>query len=886
MPSTQASELTTPQKGLNILQEVFGLKLEKYTITTQENNPEFPWFGDTQLEDISYILTSKESKLHINLFFTNGNLYSLYVFENQGVSELKQATNNLASAQTFLTTYQKYSTNPLFGELKASLDTIDVDKNYTKTTNDKVLEITVYENTNKTVFKWYYTTNGATAPYTKVISLSFTDGYITSFNSKWDLYPIGSTEVTLSREDAIEVALETAKHHNWTVPIGADVFDPLRFNPTQSISWISLNFDGSRGADNPRSKNILELYPVWLVGIVFNEAFGELYGVEVAIWADTHEVRSVREEYSALAAEWLNSNAEEGQTNQYAFFGVFSLYFGSLQFVVLGVFMGVVSVFLVVLFRRRQSLGLLQLRRVSAKVFAVLFASLLFLMIFLPLVETVSASNAGVIWGSRSTGAQNSPNHSWRKTNEEIDKQSHVQNYLVNNCFNSANGYAGFPNMWMNRVPMLSQAQFLSSTYDSVAVVHFDHGVIGYPGQGASPSVPWGEEHYMFEDDWGTVVGPIGVSSSDWSHGVFDVDIYDVFAAGKVHFAFINTCYSANIHHLGQGFSASGHPLSLPFAFTHRLTEYSTSSSASTTMSYDGYNYPDAFPQCYIGFPLGSASLDQKLPFESAGPQWYEWVTFFFYKALNDNVSVKSALDWASKQQWSCDTFDESVLYTGFKPVWPTFNVTSKRFDDIPNEMLSTLAVYGNSDICLKNFVAPHVVAVPSISSAWKSDVGVALYFNVASVDSYGHKVRYIFDWGDGTTTTTGYSVAGVSVSVPHVWNTAGVYDVKVYAQCAGGGSSSWTQTSGAVIGNFYWLSIDTATNQVAQPSVDVWVDGVWVGSTYVYCLVPEGWHSVEVDEDIAIWEFVELSDGYANGASRPIYSDTHLTALYYCGGK
>ncbi|MDR0470978.1 MAG: hypothetical protein LBH79_04540, partial [Nitrososphaerota archaeon] len=221
--------------------------------------------------------------------------------------------------------------------------------------------------------------------------------------------------------------------------------------------------------------------------------------------------------------------------------------------------------------------------------------------------------------------------------------------------------------------------------------------------------------------------------------------------------------------------------MSLPFAFTHRITEYSPSSgSASTTMSRDGYNYPDAFPQCYIGFPIGSAALDQKIPDTDPTHQWYSWVTCFFSMALNYDVSVNYALDWASNQQWSGKTFGTSVLQTGFYPVWPTFNQINKTFTYVPDSHLSTLAVYGNGNIHLKNFASPHVVTVPSISSAWKGDVGVPIYFNVNSVDSHGHRIRYIFDWGDGTSTTTGYSNAGVSVSVPHTWSTQGIYNVKV----------------------------------------------------------------------------------------------------------
>ena len=689
MPTTAASEPTASQKSLNILKEVFDLKLDKYNITTNENTPTFPWFGDTQLEDVSYVLTSDESKLAINFFFTNDKLYYLHVFENQGVHELKQAQNNHASAQTFLSAYQKYTSTPLFNELRATLNNIEPNQNHTQTINNKVLEITVYDDnaTVRTEFKWYYTANGATAPYTKLVALSFTDGYLSSFADKWDFYPIGSTKVTLSRESAVDMALEVAKHRDYTVPLGEDVFDPARFNSQLSVSWVSLGFAGSLDAANPRSENILVLYPVWQVGIVFNEVFGELYGVEIDIWADTCEVRSEQEAYSALVADWFKARAaEEEQATSSLESGVFSVSVLSVQIVFLGFFMGLSGAVMVMLFKKRQSMGLLQLRRFSAKAFALLFGLLLLLMVFLPLIETASASTAGVIWGSRSTGAPNSPtSYSWRKMDGEINKQASVQSYLSTNCFISANGYAGFPSINTNKGAIISQAKYLSANYDHVSVVDFDHGVIGYPGTVPSSTIPSNEAHYMFEDDYGTVVGSISSNYNDFSHGVFDVDIYDAFPAGKVNFAFINTCYSANVWHLGQGFSSSGYPLSLPFAFTHRLTSYIPSGSTATTMSDDGYARPDAFPQCYIGYPSGSAALDQRIPNNNAGPQWYEWVTFFYHKALNDNVSVNSALNWASGMQWSGKNFGTSYLRTGFNATWPMYKIVNGQVNQTVN---------------------------------------------------------------------------------------------------------------------------------------------------------------------------------------------------------
>ena len=305
VPGTYATELTATQKSLNILHEVFGINLEEYTITTHETNPEFPWLGD-DIEDVSCLLISGERKLFINFFFTNGNLQNLYVFENNGVSELKLAANNIASAHAFLETYEQYSSKPLFGELSVSLNNIVANKNETIQLDDKILEVTVYGN-DELVLRWCYSVYGATSYYNKVVALSFTNGTLMTFTNKWDLYPIGSTEVNLTKEQAIEIALEAVKNNNWTMTLNDDVFDPARFNALRSISWVSLGFVNSQEADNPRPGNELTLYPVWQIGVVFNEFFGYLYGAEVDIWADTQEIRSIKEEHSYFAA-WLKDN--------------------------------------------------------------------------------------------------------------------------------------------------------------------------------------------------------------------------------------------------------------------------------------------------------------------------------------------------------------------------------------------------------------------------------------------------------------------------------------------------------------------------------------------------------------------------------------------------
>lgn len=885
IPNGEAAEITTQQKGLAALSDVVGLDLTEYSVTTEESSQYPTHLGDVLQENVLYNLTSANSKLKAFCTFANGNLQGIYVLENEGTPSLTKPVVNIDAverAQDFFSSYQAYTAKPVFGQLSSTLNGIDASKNQTKTMGDKVLEVTACGDSIH--FKWYYAANGAIAPYTKVVAIGFKDGFLTSFIDNWNLYSIGSISVNLSKEEAVAIALDTARKHNWTMQLDKDNLDPTNFNEKRSVSWTALVFDGSLDANKTRSEDVLELYPVWRVGLVLNRVYGELYGLEVDIWADTKEVRSVNEEYSPLAARWFENSTANVSTSVAFVNGtepnfVVGIMFSATTVSIIGAFAAVLS--------KKKPRALHQLKPPFLKTCGILLGSLILLVVFLPLVATANATTrAGNIWGARSSGAPNNPySYSWRKTDWEISRQWEVSDYIASNFFTAANGYTGFMNEAANKDLILYQAGYFSNNYDYVAIVDWDHGVCGYPGRASGyPTVPYDEMHYMFEDDWGTVVGsPPG--SSDWSHGVYDIDMYNAFPPAKVHFAFIDACYSANLYYLGQGYSGTGNPLGLPFAFTHRIVTYVPAGYTGTAMSDDGYNRPDAFPQCYIGFPTGSATLGQKIPYNT-GPYWYQWIIFFFYFALDFDIPVKDALDMASYQQWQCNGFLDSPLTRfGFTAVWPMDTNGDGIFEEGPNQQgpHSTLEVYGNSNIHLKNFQPSDIVTFPSVGGPITGDVGVPYEFSAYSFDSYGHNIQYRFDWGDGSPYyETGWTSNGVAVNVSHSWNSGGQYNVRVQARCPYTGWSSWSSPSTISIGAYHWLYVDAVDNYGNHLNVEVCIDGVWRGTITPYLvLISEGAHTIEVPSWQGYWYLVGFSDGLGNGATRQIYSDTDLTAYY-----
>lgn len=134
------------EKGLSVLNNIVGIDTTKYAlnINHQDGNSS-GYLGVVSQDVVTFDLTSENSKLKALYTFTDGKTQMIQLLENKGDPNLtKPATraNIVEKAQAYLTNYEKYETNPLFGELKTSLNHAVPDKNFTKTVGNIVLEVT------------------------------------------------------------------------------------------------------------------------------------------------------------------------------------------------------------------------------------------------------------------------------------------------------------------------------------------------------------------------------------------------------------------------------------------------------------------------------------------------------------------------------------------------------------------------------------------------------------------------------------------------------------------------------------------------------------------------------------------------------------------------
>jgi hypothetical protein len=543
VPNAYAAETTNQEKGLSILNNVVGLDLSKYTVTTneypQQKGTPALYLDVVPQESIGYDLTSGESKLKMLYTFADGHLQMIHVLETKGQPSLTKQTavNAVEMAKDFLANYQTYTADSLYGELKSTLENVNANRNITRISGNTQLEITA--NDGYTTFKWTYTFNGIITP-SKFVSLGFKDGFLAAFVDNWQFYKIGSTNVNLSEKEANIIALETTKSHSWSVNLDDDAFDAKNFDES-NVVWSVLVFDGSLGANKPRGEDVLTLYPVWRVGVALDKWYGNLYGIEVDVWADTKEARSAQEAWSTITPQEemaiLNASTVTVSTSQAPMIAETKT--SSIMWIALPALAVAMTGATVVWLSKKKNLNSYTLPKLHAlKTGGTLLCVLMFSVVLLIPVATVNATGGAVVWGSESTGQVGY----WRKSSSEITLQRYIANNLQ--TYFAYNGYNAYNHQGSGSTKyniLYNDLPNLQSAYNRVAVVDFNHGV-GSTGYSQAP----GEWHYMFEDNTGTVIGPPGTPPNALNNGVYDMDIYPRVNPSKIIFAFINTCLSAN----------------------------------------------------------------------------------------------------------------------------------------------------------------------------------------------------------------------------------------------------------------------------------------------------------------------------------------------------
>lgn len=88
---------------------------------------------------------------------------------------------------------------------------------------------------------------------------------------------------------------------------------------------------------------------------------------------------------------------------------------------------------------------------------------------------------------------------------------------------------------------------------------------------------------------------------------------------------------------------------------------------------------------------------------------------------------------------------------------------------------------------------ANHAPTVPQIDAPGAAAVGELLTIRARSTDPENERIRYTFDWGDGSTSSSTYGNSGVWMGMYHVYHRPGQYSIRLQAIDQTGNHSAWS---------------------------------------------------------------------------------------------
>ena len=261
-------------RGLVFLKDVAGVDVDRYEVTLISSQV----YGFVNWD----LATETYSHLKVRISFVNETLrdFSLYVEAGVAYYSKPLPSNVLEAAKMFLERYQNFSGDAELTTMRNMLTTVDVTKNSTKLEGNLKLEVSAVSN--RTYLEWIQSQNGVDF---NSFTLGFENGVFNEFHDSRSYRMVGSAEVNISKEQAINMALKEADGLSYTY--NGKLVDNLTIVESAIQAELKANL---KYIDKPTL-----FYPCWSVILPLNDVYpGFIYYIQVKLWADSGEIISVK----------------------------------------------------------------------------------------------------------------------------------------------------------------------------------------------------------------------------------------------------------------------------------------------------------------------------------------------------------------------------------------------------------------------------------------------------------------------------------------------------------------------------------------------------------------------------------------------------------------
>jgi hypothetical protein len=269
------------EKAVAFLTNVAGVDVSKYGVKlgVDSHEPYDPNLPPPLIEETVHCnLSNAETILNAMCFFRGDSLAwcSLYAIKGSAVFTQAKATNDAVAAQNFLDRLQDFSATTYLPTMSSMLDSVSkIENGSILTAAETQMKISVEGSA--TTFVWSSSINNIENNQ-KVLVVTFRDGQFEFFTDNYDIYKIGTTEVKISKEEAIAIARERAHTYAWTV--GTETVSNVVFADVPVYATLSM-----------QSRGNYTLYPLWYVLLPLDKVYpGLVTSIQVSVWADTGEI--------------------------------------------------------------------------------------------------------------------------------------------------------------------------------------------------------------------------------------------------------------------------------------------------------------------------------------------------------------------------------------------------------------------------------------------------------------------------------------------------------------------------------------------------------------------------------------------------------------------
>jgi len=269
--------------AITFLQDVIQVDTAQYQSTLLSNTVEVRSdLGGVVEEILKYSLTNSESQIDVVLRFRNRELsrYQMNVFEESPIYAEPQSFSVLDTAKSLLQRLISYNDASYLRDMSNMLASVSEVKDTEVTEGNMKLVISV-SRANAEI-QWLYTENGVDFPV-KSLTLDFENGVLKELTDGWYLFSIGSTEVNVSGEEALEIAKNAVRSFTWEAG-GVTVSSFNVLDEPVSVVFHPI----------PRGQN-LKLIPYWYIILYLDKVYpGGVNRIAVGVWADTGTVDQIR----------------------------------------------------------------------------------------------------------------------------------------------------------------------------------------------------------------------------------------------------------------------------------------------------------------------------------------------------------------------------------------------------------------------------------------------------------------------------------------------------------------------------------------------------------------------------------------------------------------